>query len=457
MTKLYKYQKEDVQRIEELNGKVLLASEMGVGKTLITLTYIKRHPELRPTVIVCPACLKWVWESQASEHCSLQTRVLSGRKAKKDGLIKNRGIIIINYDILSPWTKYLKGIKPKIVIGDEVQAIKSWNAQRTRAFTSLCVNVNHIIAISGTPLTNRPSELFNTLHVLHPNVFNDRQKYKWRYCGPKKDHWAYQGYSFRGASNLKELHRKISKLGMIRRLKKDVLKDLPAKTRIVVPIDIEHPQEYREALNNFQGWLSKKSMEKARRASSAESLVKIGYLVRLASELKMKAALQWTDTFFEESEGKLVIFAHHKAIIKRIKEHYKNICVVVTGQTSQKKRKEAIQKFQKKKRIRLFIGNIRAAGVGIDLWAASTVAFIETGFVPGDVVQCEDRLHRIGQKENVSCYYLVAKDTIEEKLCKILQEKQKIITKTLDGKQTRKEQKLNVYDQLLQNLERSER
>jgi len=454
MTKLYGYQREDVERIEELNGRVLLASEMGVGKTLITLTYIKRHPELRPVVIVCPACLKWVWESQASEHCSLQTRVLSGRKAKKDGLIKNRGIIIINYDILPSWVTYLKGIKPKIVIGDEVQAIKSWKAQRTKAFTSLCKNADHIIAISGTPLTNRPSELFNTLHILHPKVFDDRGKYKWRYCGPKKDHWAYQGYSFRGASHLKELHKKISELGMIRRLKKDVLKDLPDKTRIVVPIDIEHPREYHEALNNFQGWLSKKSMERARRASSAESLVKIGYLVRLAAELKMKAALQWTDTFFEESDGKLVIFAHHKAIIKRIKEHYQKMCVAVTGGTPQKKRKEAIQKFQRDEKIRLFIGNIRAAGVGIDLWAASTVAFLETGFVPGDTIQCEDRVHRIGQKENVCCYYLVAKDTIEEKLCKILQDKQKIITRTLDGTQTRKEQRLNVYDQLVQILER---
>jgi len=455
MTRLYSYQKKDIRKIEKLDGRVLLASEMGTGKTAVALTYLKRHPSLRPAIIVCPACIKWVWETQASEHCSLQTKVLSGRKVVKDGLFDSSGIIIINYDILQNWVPYLTKKKPKIIIGDEVQAIKTRNAGRSKAFKELCKNAKHVIAISGTPLTNRHSELWHILHILWPKSFPTFVHYAERYCPPRWTPWGANDY--RRSTNSAELHKRLNKLGMIRRLKKDVLKDLPAKTRMTIPMDIQNRREYEKAKNDFINWIGALDPVKARKARKAEELVKIGCLIRLAAELKMKFVFDWIDNFFDSEDGKLVIFGYHKRIIRSIHERYQKTSVVLTGATSEKKRKEVVQRFQKDKKTKLFIGNIKAAGVGIDLWAASTVAFVETGWVPSDVLQCEDRLHRIGQKNNVSCYYLVAKDTIEEHLCKIIQNKQKVITRVLDGNQRRKDSKLDVYNQLLKTFKGKQR
>ncbi len=447
MIHLRKFQRKDVKRIEKFNGRVLLASEMGLGKTAVALSYLYNHPTLRPAVIVTPACLKWVWESQASEHYNLQTVILSGRKKPKSGgLFLQNPIMIINYDILSSWIPYLKSLNPQVIIGDEVQAIKSRKAQRSKAMKELCKGVEHVLMLSGTPLVNRHAELFHVLNILWPKEFPHFFPFAHSYCAPRMTPW---GWDFRRSSNSHILHSKLKELGMIRRLKKDVLKDLPSKTRIIVPIDIQNRLEYEKAKHDFINWLSMKDPAKAKRASKAQELVKLGYLIRLSSELKMKSVFEWIDNFLESEDGKLGLFMCHRKIVEMVYERYKKISVMLTGATSERGRKEAVQNFQKNDKIRIFIGNIRAAGVGIDLWAANTMAFIETGLVPADVLQCEDRFHRIGQTKNVACYYLVAKNTVEEKLCRILQQKQKVITNTLDGKLRRKQSKLDVYSQLI--------
>jgi len=254
------------------------------------------------------------------------------------------------------------------------------------------------------------------------------------------------GWVYKGADNLKELHHKLNSLMMIRRLKKDVLNELPDKIRQVIPLQIENGEEYQEAQDNFIRWLTKKSVSKAIRAKKAKQLTKMGYLKRLAAELKMKSILEWIDGFLEENDGKLVLYCIHRKIIKTIYEKYKIISVVVDGSVTGRKRRIAVQSFQRNKRIRIFIGNIRAAGVGITLTASSTLAFVELDWVPANMMQVEDRIHRIGQKNVAMIYYLVAKRTIEESLCRILQDKQKVITAVLDGNS--KMNKLNVFGEL---------
>ncbi len=447
MTKLYPYQKKAVLQIQKFKGRALLADEMGLGKTLEALWWIKRSPKKRPVIVVCPASLKWVWEAEAMKHIKVRATILNGRTPPKKAISNHQQLFIINYEILQYWIDWIKNLNPKVLILDECHYIKNRGAKRTKAVKLLAKKIPHIITISGTPLTNRPSELFTTLNLVCPEEFPAFWPYAHRYCKAQLRPW---GWEFKGASNIRELHRKLKQLLMIRNLKKDVLRDLPDKTRSIVPLEIENPKEYQEAENDFITWLTKKSTSKAEKAKRAKKLVQLGYLKRLAAELKMKQVLEWIDDFLEQSSGKLVIYGIHKKIIKQIYNRYKNISVVVDGSVTGKKRKIAIRSFQQNKKFRLFIGNIKAAGVGITLTAAHNLVFVELDWVPGNMVQAEDRIHRIGQKNAAMVYYLVARDTIEEKLCKIIQKKQRVLSQVLDG--SIKTNRLDVYRALEKSL-----
>jgi SNF2 family DNA or RNA helicase len=238
---------------------------------------------------------------------------------------------------------------------------------------------------------------------------------------------------------------------MIRHKKQDVLHDLPPKRRSVIPLPIIKATEYAKAEDDFIEWLSEKDKVKAKRAKNAEQLVKLGYLKRLAAELKMKAVIEWIDNFWEETDEKLILFAYHKNIIRQLRTKYEKICVVVDGDTSQKDREANVRRFQETKKTKLFIGQMVAAGTAITLTAASNVAFAELDWVPGNHIQAEDRCHRIGQSNHVQIYYLLARGTIEQDLCKIIQKKSKIITSLLDGQGS---DDMNVFDQLMASIKK---
>jgi len=420
---------------------------MGLGKTLEALKWLRQNPKLKPAVVVCPASLKWVWETEASMHLGMRSEILNGQKPPKRGFIGKHPLIIINYEILQYWLEYLQRLNLQVLLLDECHYIKNLRANRTKAVRKLAKRIPHIIGIGGTPLTNRPSELWPILNLIRPDHFGSLWSYRWRYCNPIRKPW---GWEYKGANNLKELHRKLNSLMMIRRLKKDVLSELPDKTRQIIPMDIDNRNEYQEALNNFVTWLTRKSTVKAERAKRAEQLVQMGYLKRLSAELKMKFVLQWIDDFLEESDGKLVLGAIHKNIIRQVHSRYKHISVVADGSVTGKKRKFVIQTFQKNKSIRLLVGNIDVIGLGHTLTAASTGALLEIPWTPAKAIQFEDRIHRIGQKKVVMIYYLIAKDTIEEKLCELLQKKQAILSATLDGK--KQINKLEIFDELQKEL-----
>ena len=449
MTKLKSFQLTAVRKIEHFKGRALLADEMGLGKTFEALQWLQNHPEIRPVIVICPAFLKWVWETIASLHFNMRGEVLEGTKPQKIRLIKNKNFLIINYEILQYWHTYLEKLKPQALIIDECHYQKSRRAKRTKAVKKLSKKIPHIICISGTPLVNRPAELWTTLNLIRPDEFPSFILFAFRYCKPIMTPW---GWQYKGANNLKELHRKLNSLMMIRRLKKDVLKELPDKTRYIIPLDIEDGEEYDEAVTNFIRWLSKISISRAKKAKRAKKLVQMGYLKRLAAKLKMKSVLKWVDYFLRENNGKLVLYCTHREIIKILHKRYQKISVIVDGSITGKNRILAVRSFQSNKKIRIFIGNIKAAGVGITLTAASSLAFVEMDWVPGNHTQAEDRIHRIGQKSAATIYYLVAKDTIEENLCKLIQKKQAILSATLDG--GKRSNPLDIFDELEKTLKR---
>lgn len=451
--KAYEYQKEGVWDMEDFlhaGGGALLADEMGLGKTLQTLWLLrrKRVGEMFPALVVTPASVKYVWEHQAATHARLHAQVLEGRTPPAGRLGFVPKLMVINPDILTHWLPYLLRIGLRTLVLDESQYFANLTAQRTKTVILLAREVPYRIALSGTPLVNRPSELWPALHVLRPDKFPSFFSFAQEYCKPRRTPW---GWEYKGATNLPKLHAKLRRTCMVRRLKRDVLHELPAKVRRVVPMELADRAEYAHAAGDFMGWLrATYGKGRAARAARAAAVVRIGYLLRLAAKLKVRSVVDWANSFlYEYPDEKLVLFAIHSKMIKVLQRRVKAKSVTVDGTVVGRRRKLAVDTFRRDRDTRLFIGNIRAAGTGVDglQEVCSNAAFTELWWRPGDHIQAEDRLHRIGQEGSTWISYLVAGGTIEEHLCRIIQEKQEVIHATLDG--AGEVADLDVFDQLL--------
>jgi SNF2 family DNA or RNA helicase len=435
---LFPFQKEGVQFIDEHDGRALVADEMGLGKTIQALAYLQLHPKLRPAVVVCPASLKLNWKKEVKDWMTGSScQVISG---KKPTIPLYGDILIINYDILNAWVDTISRKKPKIMITDECHYYKSNTAQRTKAVKKLARQVDKIIALSGTPIVNRPVEMFNAINLINPLAIPSFWEYTRRYCGRTYNGF---GWDFSGATNTEELNKLLKESIMIRRKKEDVLKELPDKLYSFVPIALENENEYFSAERNFLDFIRRtKGAGAAEKASGAQALTEIGTLKQLAVKGKLNESIKWIKDFIDNDE-KIIIFAVHKFVIDTLMESFPDISVKIDGSVSQQSRHKAVESFQNDPKIKIFVGNIQAAGVGLTLTAASNVAFLELPWTPGELSQAEDRAHRIGQQNAVTIHYLLANNTIEEKIAKLLDKKRKVLDSVLDGKVTKQESLLS--------------
>jgi len=441
---LFPFQKKGVAFLEAKDGRALIADEMGLGKTVQALAYLQLHQEKRPVIIVVPASLKLNWKKEARlwmENPNVQ--ILSGTNANIPIIGE---ILIINYDILPQWVGRLIQIKAQILITDECHYYKNNSANRTKAVKKLGKSIPHVIALSGTPIVNRPVEIFNALSLIDSTVMPSFWKFAHKYCGARHNGF---GWDFNGATNTDELHTILSNTLMIRRKKADVLKDLPDKIRSFIPIELNNEKEYRKAESDFIAYLrEQKGMTAADRASNAQALAEIEGLKQLAVAGKMKQVVEWIRDFMESDE-KLVIFATHKFVIDALMKEFSGMAVKVDGSVSGENRHQAVELFQNDPNVRIFVGNIKAAGVGLTLTAASNVLFLELPWTPGDLTQAEDRCHRIGQKESVTIHYLLAAGTIEEKIASLIDRKRRILDSVLDGTITDQE---SLLSELIKDL-----
>jgi len=448
--KPHEYQKEGVRLIEKLNGRALLADEMGLGKTMQALWTVKRNPTWAPAIVVCPAAVKYNWQHEALIHVNLRSSVCSGTTPPVNGsfdIKSSTPIIIINYKILPYWIDWIIEQDYKTLIIDEAHYCSNPKSQRTKAVRRLAQKCKHVIALTGTPLTNRAKDMWSILNIVWPRVYNSFWSYAQVFCKPR----AVRGkFTYNESRNMNLLHDQLKTIGMIRRKKKDVLKDLPDKVHRIYPCALSDYSEYQEASSNFIKWIKKNAGHKISSADNAEWLFRTGTLLRMASRLKMKSVVDWSNTFLEETNEKLVLFAHHKKAISVLKRRIPHKSVVVDGSVNSKDRQIAVNQFQKDPTTKVFIGNIRAAGVGITLTAASTLAFVELPWTPPELDQCSDRIHRIGQTETAWIWYLIAGDTIEEKMCRILNQKRKIINEAIDGDNS--VGKFNILEELRKEL-----
>lgn len=421
------YQKAGVSFIVH-QRKVLLGDAPGLGKTLQALAAVDYLGDY-PCVVVCPAHLRFVWQEQIAKWFPGLTTHLIG--LPPPGSPAN--FTITSYEGLSRYQDYLKGLQPRAVIVDESHRVKNLRAHRTRHVKALVEGVDTRILLSGTAILNRPTELISQLEIIdRMQEFGSRRAFVHRYG---------TGY------HLDELYRKLTTTCYLRREKKDVLKELPAKQRVVVPLPIDNREEYELAERDLIAWLRSQDLhERIPAALRAEHLVRLGALKKLAALGKYPAIREWVDDALEG--GKLVLFANHRDIAQRLACDYD--APLIIGGMNDKERKDAVDRFQTDPDTLLLVANIRAGSEGLTLTASHRVAFVELDWGPGPHEQAEDRVHRIGQHEPVTAYYLVAAETIEEKLMYLIDSKRRIMQQTLSGQGT--DDEIPLLDQLVMQL-----
>ena len=466
------FQRAGADYIARNAGGVLMADEMGLGKTIQALAAVESR-ERFPLLIVCPAVVKYNWYHESVKwlgHRSIN--VMDGSSP-----MEYSEITIINYDLLEKRLGDLDSVEWHTVIFDESHYLKNYKAARTKAATQLASHAGSRILLSGTPLLNRPQELISQLIIMDKiHIFGGFWPFVNRYCAAKQTR---HGWDFSGAANLEELNRILRESCMIRREKKEVLSELPEKTRADLWVNINNRPEYIRAESDLIEYLKTDAMVKAadmdeinektqkeferliltgltnpdatltsqefrraliaeyrdgiaQKADRAETLVKIGVLKQIAARGKIDAAKAWIKNFFENGKNKLVVFAWHKFIIDSLADEFK--CATITGETSPEEKTQAVYEFQNDPAVKMLVCNIQAGGVGITLTAADSSLFLELGWNPGLMDQAEDRIHRIGQEaEAVTIYRMLAESTIDRGVLEMIEAKRGDIENAIDG------------------------
>lgn len=452
MTDPLPFQIEGVKRIHAFKDRALLADEMGCGKTFSAILAAVESKAF-PLLIICPKSLKLHWKRQCWKHFGLKSKTLSSMSPYGTRLLRKHKILIINYDILGPWVNFLRSMKFKMIVYDESHMIGSLKTQRTKNCIYLARDVEKIIAISGTPLTNRPFELFPVLHILLPRRFSNPYSFGHRFCDADQ---VFGVWRFQGAKNLDKLHSILTRRCMIRRTKKEVAKDLPPICWSVVPVEIQNRKEYIHAEKDLIGWLAKTDPDKAHRAAQAERFTRFTYLKALAAELKMQAVMECIDAILAESDEKILLGVIHKRTTKLLYERYGQLAEIIDGSKTEKQRERAERRFKKEADVRILIGQIKVCGVGLNLPEAGVVGFVELPFTPGACQQFAARAHRLNSVNPVQVIYWISENTIEEKLCKIIQKKSRVLDKILEGKVV-KAATLSILDELHKQMIRKKR
>ena len=404
--------------------RAFIADEQGLGKTVQALAAMEAE-EAYPALVICPASLKLNWEREANKWLpNRTTAVVSGRKAiDLDGV----DIVIVNYDVVGPHVRRLAALRARTLVLDESHYCKNPQAQRTKAVAELAAALRPdalLLALTGTPLVNRPKELVPQLRILgRLGAFGSGAELERRF----------------GAGTERErLHWHLRRTCYVRRLKKDVLPQLPAKRRAVVPFDLSNEREYRHAERDLRAWISERfssSEELKSRVDSAmraEALVKVNALRQLVGVGKLHAAHAWIADFLTSGE-KLVVFAAHRAVQRDLMERFPDAAHIL-GDDTPAERDAQVQRFQSDPDVALCVCSLRVAAHGFTLTAASDVAFLELGWTPAEHDQAEDRAHRIGQTDSVTAWYLLAADTIDERMAALIDSKREVIGAVTDGR-----------------------
>lgn len=429
MPELRDYQKEGAAFLMERDNAIL-ADQMGLGKTIQVLSAFSEMNIGRKenVLIVCPASLKRNWEREMGRWWPDRigdVSVLDGRRNTRVSPIS-----IINYDILQHNLELIQTKRWAYAVADEAHYVKEASSQRTRALLSISAGTRW--TLTGTPVLNRPMEFYPPLWWLRQKLADDKQAYALRYCGAFYDA-KRQEWNYRGASNIEELRDHLREI-MLRRLKADVLSELPPKIKQRVELNISASAqadiyEQQRAAGNAL------SIVFAHLEQGSLKFGNVGDLAALRASLgraKIEGAVHFVKDLLEETDEKVVVFAHHAPVIAGLMAglaEYK--AVKIDGSVPPNRRLDRVDKLEQDPDCRVLVGNIQAAGEGLNMTKAATVVFVEYDWVPGKNEQAEDRTHRFGQQKAVNIFYLAVNRTIDGMIADVLVTKENTLSPLL--------------------------
>jgi SWI/SNF-related matrix-associated actin-dependent regulator 1 of chromatin subfamily A len=436
---LYEYQKEGVRFILERPG-TLLADDTGTGKSRQAIEVINTLPTLQRILIVCPATVRIHWRRELEKWLSRPLSIgVAGVDDVPDVVLARVNVLVINYDRLVQYRELLESRVWGLAIYDEVHLLKTIEAKRSQV--ALKIQAAKRLALSGTPLPNRPIELYGILAWLNPTLWppKDRFRFALRYCGAVQTHF---GWDLSGSSHLNELRERLRSTVMLRRTKQEVLPFLPAKSRTIVELFPEANlqallEEEWTAFRQFEAtgataesYSAKVKALKPVRLKAREHLARIRHKTALE---KVPLCAEFITEALRTGSEKIIAFGHHRDVIAELDKRLGRFSPVqVIGGMTPLQRQKAIDQFQRDPVCRVFLGNIKAAGVGIDLSHCSHVVFVELDWVPGNVTQAEDRAWRIGTHTSVLVQHLVLAGSLDAVMVRTLIAKQSVLSEILE-------------------------
>ena len=382
--------------------RCFIADEMGLGKTVQALATVQ-HLQAYPALVVCPASLKINWLRESNKW-------LRGRHAQVLPSFFKADVDVTNYESIGKLKGHILARGYKSIIFDECHYLKNHKALRTKHALEIVTGIDVRLALSGTPLVNRPAELLAQLDVIGQlEAVGGKQRFLKRFLR----------YSYASTgTNLDELQREMRAKCFIRRKKADVLTELPPKQRQFVEMPLASRAAYDSAADGCD-----------------ETLAAIQLFRHEAARQKLPAVIEWVKEFLETGE-KLVLFAVHIDIQDALVKAFPG-CAKIQGEDQVSVRQQAVDRFQTDPQCKLVVCSLKAAGVGLTLTAASNVAFVEQGWTPGDMDQAEDRCHRIGQRDNVMAWYLVSTVTIDADMAELISKKRESIALATDAEKAK--------------------
>ena len=430
----YPYQLEGI-RFGLEKQRLFIGDEPGLGKTLQSIGIVDTA-NAYPCLVICPSSLKINWQREFEKFTDKKALVLDNNTRTTWPYLlqmQMHHVAIVNYESLRKFFVWdIRGSKsfrlkdvvfcPQIkmfrsVIIDESHRVKDPSAQQTIFTKGIATGKRWCILLSGTPVVNRPEDLVSQLSIMgRLNEFGGKGAFLAEYGE---------------GENLSDLSRRLYSSCMIRREKAKVLTELPEKTRCDLYVDISNRDEYSLAAADLAEYLRQYkecSDVEIRRKMRMEALVKFMTLRSLSAMGKVAQAIDFARTFLASGK-QLIIFCSYHDIVDALCRAFPR-AVRVTGRDSTVSKQAAVDAFQSG-HAQLIVCSIKAAGVGLTLTASSNVAFVEFPWTYADCCQCEDRAHRIGQRDNVTCYYLIGRGTIDFALYNIIHKKKSIASQIM--------------------------